>query len=78
MFAGTIGMDKKHPKKSKRVAHAPGPGHTLRKDTEASDNSLFHIAIVIVFGILLCLFMGALDHVSKETTPISDTMETIG
>ena len=69
-------MEKKYPEK-KGNPHSARPRKPPPKKTVESENSLYHIAIMIVFGTSLCLFMGALDYVSQDTTPTADVTETI-
>jgi hypothetical protein len=70
-------MDKKYPKKRKGQPYPAKPRKPSQKETAVSADSLYHIAIVIVVGISLCLFMGALDYVSQDMTPAADMRETI-
>ena len=70
-------MEKNYPKKKKAEFYSAIPSKPLRKGTEESADSLYHIVIAVVFGILLCLVMGALDFVSQDTTPTTDVTETI-
>jgi len=70
-------MIKKHPKKKKRQTYPAKPRKPSPKEKAVSADSLYHIAIVIVIGISLCLFMGALDYVSQDTTPTADMRNTI-
>jgi|GEM_PF-3348441 len=62
-------MEKKYPKTKNRESRRPIRRKPLPKDPEESTDSLYHIAIAIIFGIILCLVMGALDHFSLDTTP---------
>ena len=70
-------MEKKYPKRKKGQPYPARPRKPLPKGTDESTDSLYHIAIAIAFGILLCLVMGTLDFVSQDTTPTTDTTETI-
>jgi hypothetical protein len=70
-------MEKKYPKKKKGQPYPARPRKPSPKETAVSADSLYQIAIVIVVGISLCLFMGALDYVSQDTTPSADMRQTI-
>jgi len=70
-------MGKKYPKKKKEQLYPTRPRKPSPRETSESADSLYHIAIVIVIGISLCLFRGALDYVSHDTTPTADIRETI-
>ena len=70
-------MEEKYPKKEKEQPHPARPRKPSPKETSESADSLYYIAIVIVIGISLCLFMGALDYVSQDTTPATNIRQTI-
>ena len=70
-------MGKKSSKKEKRRAYSSIPGKPLPRNTEESADSLYHIVIAIVFGIVLCLSIGVLDSVSQDETPATGITETI-
>jgi len=70
-------MEEKYPKKEKGQPHPARPRKPSPKEREESADTLYHITIVIIIGISLCLFMGALDYVSQDTTPTANTRETI-
>ena len=70
-------MQKKYPKKERGLPFSAIPRKPLPKKTEESADSLYHIVIAIVFGVFLCLSMGALDYVSQDMTPTTDTTESI-
>jgi len=69
--------EKNHPKKKKGQPYPAGPRKPSPKGIAVSADSLYHIVVVILIGISLCLFMGALDHVSQGTTPTADMGGTI-
>ena len=66
----------KYPKK-KGELYPPIPRKPRPKETEKSQDSLYHIAVMILVGVLLCIVMGVLDHFSLDTTPTTDTTDTI-
>jgi hypothetical protein len=67
-------MDKlKYRKTKKGALYPPIPRKPVPKGIDESTDSLYHIAVMMVVGVLLCLLMGALDHVSQDTTPTTDT-----
>jgi hypothetical protein len=70
-------MEKKYPKKKKGQPSPARPRKPSPKETAESTESLYNIAIVILFGISLCLAMGALDYVSQGRTPTADMRQTI-
>lgn len=61
----------KYPKKKGELS-PPIP-----KKTEESEDSLYHFAVMMLVGLVLCLVMGVLDHFSLDTTPTTDTTDTI-
>ena len=70
-------MEKTYPKKKKAESYSAVQSKPLGKGKEESADSLYHIVIAVVFGILLCLVMGALDFVSQDTTPTTDMTDTM-
>jgi hypothetical protein len=71
-------MDKlKYRKTKKGALYPPTPRKPVPKGRDESTDSLYHIAVMMVVGVLLCLLMGALDHVSQDTTPTTDTTGAI-
>ena len=69
-------MEMKNPKKKKGQHNPARPRKPSPKGTAESADSLYHIAIVILIGISLCLGLGALDYVLQNTTPTANTTET--
>jgi len=70
-------MESKYSKKEMGPTNPSIQRKPLPKEKEASDESLYHIAIAIVCGLLLCLVVATLDYVSQETTPTTETTDTI-
>ena len=70
-------MEEKYPKKERGQPQPSRPRKPSPKEREESANTLYHIAIAIIIGISLCLFMGALDYVSQDTTPTASKRATI-
>jgi hypothetical protein len=70
-------MKTKYLKKEKGQSYSARPRKPAPKETGESADTLYHIAIVIMFGISLCLGMAALDYVLQDTTPTANTTETI-
>jgi len=71
-------MQKNYPKKERGLPFSSIPRKKpLPKKTEESADSLYHIVIAIAFGVFLCLSMGALDYLSQDMTPTTDTTESI-
>ncbi len=70
-------MEAKYPKRTKRQAHSAIERKPLPKETEPSADSLYHLVIAFAFGVLLCVSLCVLDFVSKDTTPTTDTTQTI-
>jgi len=67
-------MDKlKYRKTKKGVLYPPIPRKPAPKGRDESTDSLYHIAVMMVVGVILCLLIGALDHFSQDTTPTTDT-----
>ena len=70
-------MERNHPKKKKGQPYPARPRKRSLKGIEVSADSLYPIVVVILIGISLCFFMGALDHVSQGTTPTANMGGTI-
>ena len=66
----------KYPRK-KGEQYPPIPGKPLPKKTEDTQNSLYHYAVMMFVGLVLCLIMGVHDHLSPDTVPATDTTDTI-
>lgn len=70
-------METKYPKIKKRQTYSSIERKPLPKETEPSADSLYHLVIAFAFGILLCVSLCVLDYASKDTTPTTDTTQTI-
>lgn len=70
-------MKEQYTKNRKGQAYSARPHKPMPKKTEESADSLYHLAIAIVFGIVLCFSLCVLDYVSKDTTPTTETTETL-
>jgi len=67
-------MDKlKYRKTKEGVLYPSIPHKPVPKGRDESTDYLYHIGVMMVVGILLCLLMGVLDHVWQDTTPTTDT-----
>ena len=70
-------MEEKYPKNKKAHKSSAIPRKPLPKKTEESADSPYYLVIAFAFGILLCVSLCVLDYVSKDTTPTTDTTQTI-
>jgi hypothetical protein len=68
-------MERNH--KKKRILFPLVQRKPVQKATEESGDSLYHIALMILVGVMLCLVLGALDYVSEDTVPPAYTTEII-
>ena len=64
-------MEKKYRKMRKGELYPPIPRKPVPKGTEESSGFLYYIAVMMLFGVVLCLVLGALDYVSQDMTPIT-------
>jgi hypothetical protein len=70
-------MEKLKYAKKKGKRNAPIPRKPIPRKTEESQDSLYHFAVMMLVGLVLCLIMGVLDRISQDTTPTTDTTNTI-
>ena len=70
-------MERKYYMAKNGELYPPIPRKPSPKGTNESTGSLYHIAVMILFGLLLCFVMGALDYVSEDMTPVSNMTETL-
>ena len=66
-------METKYRKTKKGALYPPILRNPVPKGRDESTDYLYHIGVMMVVGILLCLLMGVLDHVWQDTTPKTDT-----